>query len=163
MHISDGGCMVRRCSKNRRVHRLVRVPKTKPAVKQEDTRGEKHTSSQGFESAKFAINLMFLANGGGATTIIVNMDIDKFFTPLILFSCGILESMVLAFLLIFKTPDQMHRKPIYLYIIKILIMAITFIVPCLLFLSGLMFTHFIIVHGFSPTIGKVIEYYLQYN
>ena len=83
--------MIRRGSNHhniRRPHRSVR--KTEPAKREEITTPANNTLNHSVEFAKLAINLMFLANGGSATTILVNMDTDKFFTPLIMFSFGIL-------------------------------------------------------------------------
>ena len=68
--------MIRRDSHHRirRPHRSVR--KAEPTKREEIAIPVNNTPDHSVELAKFAVNLMFLANGGSATTILVNMDMN---------------------------------------------------------------------------------------
>ena len=129
--------MIHRGSKHHRIrrpHRLVR--KAEPAKREKIATPVNSAPNHSVEFAKLAINLMFLANGGSATTILVNMDTDKFFIPLIMFSFGITESILVAIYFAINTPFEVFNQNTKFISIKFIISIIVLVVPCLLFFFG---------------------------
>ena len=167
--------MIRRDSHHHRIRRLHRpVRKTEPAKREKIATPVNSAPNHSVEFAKLAINLMFLANGGSATTILVNMDIDKFFAPLSLFSTGILISMLMAVSLIFDMHNIVRKykidrstfsiSGIIIVIsrtIAVIIYSVFFILPCLFFLIGMSSMQYIITMKDNPTLGSIVNFLID--
>ncbi len=167
--------MIRRDSHHHRIRRPHRpVRKTEPAKREEIATPVNNAPDHSAELAKFAVNLMFLANGGSATTILVNMDIDKFFTPLSLFSAGILISILMAVSLVFNMHNIVRKYKIHYTTLNVariasivaktvpvIIYSIFFILPCLFFLLGISSMQYIITMKSNPTLDSMVKFLID--
>ena len=152
------------------VHRFPRVRKEKYVTKKKNLVEEKDNKINGskkfaFEYSKIALNFMFIANGGGATAILVNMDMYKYLIPLTLFSIGIVISILStsAFIFYFLLDIKECKNKI----LKILNMTTSFLYifvflsPCIIFIFGIFTMKYIVTIENDPTLCELLKWLWQ--
>ena len=120
------------------------------------------------EYQKMAINLMFLANGGGTTAILFNFDIYKYLQPLSLFSVGVFISIISTIHLgyyssldinIFKNKTSKYVK--WLLILLKIMCTVIFLFPAAFFILGIFSMKYVIVMKKDPGLLELLQWTCQ--